>query len=149
MDSKERKIRKLLGNGYHLHISYENDLDNPEWILYREYADSKVYFSKDNEAIMSSKTNTIADLYEYAKKHHQMDEHSIMNKLNTIIAWIVMVISIVNFIALNNKILVGFILGIDTMLILYTILSHIIWSKNWNVRMLELKENLLKISKEK
>lgn len=149
MDSKERKIRKLLGNGYHLHISYENYLDNPEWILYRKYADSKVYFSKDNEAIMSSKTNTIADLYEYAKKHHQIDEHSIMNKLNTIIAWIVMVISIVNFIALNNKILGGFILGIDTMLILYTILSHIIWSKNWNVRMLELEENLLKISKEK
>lgn len=148
MKNKERKIRKLLGDKFHLCISYENSLDDPKWSLYRNYVDSKVYFSNDNKIIMSSETNTIDDLYEYAKEHHQIDEHFIMSKSNVIIAWIFMLITIINIILFKNDTLRGFIFGVDIMIIFYSILSHIIWNKNWKVRMLELRENLRKISSE-
>lgn len=148
MKNRERKIRKLLGDKFHLCISYENSLDDPKWSLYRNYVDSKVYFSNDNKIIMSSETNTIDDLYEYAKEHHQIDEHFIMSKSNVIIAWIFMLITIINIILFKNDILRGFIFGVDIMIIFYSILSYIIWNKNWKVRMLELRENLKKISSE-
>lgn len=40
VNNKERKIRKLIGDKFHLCISYENGLDDPKWSLYRNYVDS-------------------------------------------------------------------------------------------------------------
>lgn len=149
MNNKERKIRELLGDRFHLCISYEDGIDNPKWSLFRNYDDSKVYFSNDNEVIMSSETNTIDELYEYAKKHHKIDEHLSISKLNVIVAWIGMIVMTINFIFFKNEALRGFVLGIDFMIIIHCVVSHNIWNKNWKVRMMELRENFLKIQKER
>lgn len=141
MNSKDfGEIRKLLGRQFHLCISYDN-LINPKWSLYRNYIDSKVYFSEDNEVIMSSETNTIDELYEYAKKHNRIDEHFFIGKMFVIIASILFISMIINEAFFHNEMLTGFILGGDIMIICYSSISHIIWNNNYKVEMLELKEN--------
>ena len=147
--TKESEIRKLLGDRFHLCVSYEDGFDNPKWILFRNYDDSKVYFSNDNGVIMSSETNTIDELYEYAKSHHQIDEHFSIGRLNIIMAWVCMILMIINIILFKNETLRGLLIGIDLMIIIYSIVSHHIWNKNWKVRMLELRENFLRIQKER
>ena len=143
------EIRKLLGNDYHLSVKYsvfESKIQ--EWKLYRNYNDTRVYFSPDNKLIMSNETNTIDDLYNFAKKHHKIDEHLYMSKFNIIIAWLCLLLVILNIVFFKNDIIRGFILGIDFMIIVSSLVSHNIWNKNWKVNMLELQENLEKICKE-
>lgn len=144
---KEFEIRKLLGNEYHLSISYNEGLENPRWVLFRKYTDTKVYFSEDNEPIMSSEKNSINELYQYAKKHHKIDEHSFILKLNIIVAWVVLILMIINFLFFKNEIFRGLLLGIDLTIIFYSIVSHIIWEKNWKVSKEEWKENIKNLRK--
>ena len=146
---KISEIRALLGNDYHLSVKYsifESKIQ--EWKLYRNYNDTKVYFSPDNKLIMSNETNTIDDLYNFAKKHHKIDEHLYMSKFNIIIAFICMGLVILNIVFFNNDVLRGFIFGIDFMIIISSLLSHNIWNKNLKVNMLELQENFEKSCKE-
>ena len=144
-----KKIRKLLGNDYHLGIKYSAfESKIQEWKLYKNYNDTRVYFSPDNKAIMSNETNTIDDLYNFAKKHHKIDEHLYMSKFNIIIAWLCLLLVILNIVFFKNDIIRGFIFGIDFMIIVSSLVSHNIWNKNWKVNMLELQENLEKICKE-
>lgn len=50
---KEKKIRKLLGNQFHLCVdNYGN------WKLFRKYDNSKLYFSAENIDIMNSNNNS-------------------------------------------------------------------------------------------
>jgi len=140
MKDREKKIRKLLGTKFHLFTHYRADLEEPvEWALYRKYDDTKIFFSELNEAIMTSEKNTFDELYEFAKKHHEIDEHMFMSSLNVIIAWFTAIIVIINMIFFQNETLRGFLIGIDFMIIIYGMISHTIWNKNWYVRMNEIK----------
>lgn len=149
MNKLEIKARKLLGNRFHLCTSYDENFEIKEWHLYRNYDDSKVYFSSDNEEIMSNETNTLEELYEFAKKHHQIDEHFTIGKMNIFIAWLLMILTIINIIFIKNETLRGFIYGGDFMIILYSIVAHRIYIKNSDVRMLELKEYFIRHEKER
>lgn len=141
----ENKIRKLLGNEYHLSIHYKSDMNNYRWVLFKKYDDTKIYFSEDNEPIMSSETNTIDELYEYAKKHHKIDEHFTILKSSIFVACINLFVIVINIIFFNNQFIRGFIWGVDFVIILNSIILHIIWEHNWKVRQEILKENILKL----
>lgn len=142
---KINKIRSLLGNDYHLSVTYsifESKIH--EWQLYKNYNDARVYFSPDNKLIMSNETNTIDDLYNFAKKHHKIDEHLYMRIFNIIIAWLCLLLMILNTVFFENDIIRGFTFGIEFMIIVSSLVSHNIWNKNLKVNMLELQENYRK-----
>lgn len=136
----EFKIRKLLGNKYHLSISYESDWENPKWVLFKKIDDLYAYYSEDNKAIMSSETNTEDELYKFAKEHHEIDEHHFMGILNVILAWFVMIIIIIN-VFIQDATIRGFTYGIDFTIMIYCLISYRIYKKNSKIKMLERIEN--------
>lgn len=53
------------------HLTVEMDLENEyKWKLFLFHPNSEYYFSKYNRCILSSKTDTIEDLFEYLNKHN-------------------------------------------------------------------------------
>ena len=144
--NKEKEIRKLLGNRYHLTISYDKNLELERWILFRKYYDSKIYFSEDNEAIMSSDKNTWEELYEFAKKHHKVDDNMKTRRIIMIMAWINCFLSIANIFWGNKTIRTIVLVNDFDLLFIYITLTYF-WNKNLKVDMLELRENFEKCMK--
>ena len=136
---KYKKIRELLGNEYHLSVEMI-DFEHDKWVLFKKYDDSKVYFSKDNEPIMTSETHTYKQLYEFAKNHHKIDEHLVMNMVGIIFLLIAFILSAIN-IFLHSSTIRIIIWTTEIIIITENIISHNIWKKNWKVRMITLKEN--------
>ena len=139
-EKKIGKIRKLLGDRFHLGVGI--DIDGiKSWVLYKKYKDSKIYFSKDNTMIMSSETNTLDELMEFAKKHHKIDEHFVISKLITYMLWFAFVICVLNaFLWDSNYVRVGVIVT-DIIAIIIDVSMYFVWDKNWKVDMYELDEN--------
>lgn len=141
---KEKEIRKLLGNRYHLGVTYDGKITT--WSLFKKYENGDlIYYSNDNKAIMTSETHTVEELYEFAKKHHKIDEHFFMSRLNITIACINIILIIINIIFLKSDIIRGIIFGVDIIIVIDCMVAHIIWNKNWNVGMLELEENIKRL----
>lgn len=139
MKERERKIRKLLGNEYHLCSHYEG-LNLEKWFLFKNYKNPKIYFSDTNKPIMTSENNTTDDLYEFAKKHHKIDVTISIMTFNTIICFICAIALILNLIILENDFIRYFVLGIDLTVIVIDIIIYEISNHNFNVDMLEHKE---------
>lgn len=137
-------IRELLGNRYHFHEEYDENLNLVRWVLFRNYDDMRIFLSPDNKAIMSSEKNTLKDLYDYAKTHHVIDEHRFMSIFGIYYSIFALLLTFINIIFLNNDTLRGFIYGIDLTVILYCSISHKIWNKNWKIKTFELKENFIR-----
>lgn len=148
MNKEIRKIRKLLGDRFHLCVKYDDNVEPSEWHLFRRYGDAKVYFSKDNGEIMSSETNTLEDLMEFAKKHHKIDEHKAICELIIGIIYIAFIVIMLNIFLWNSNVIRVIVLTIDLICIIINIFSHIIWNKNWKVDMYELDENYKQTLKE-
>ncbi len=140
------KIRKMLRNDYHLCVEHKED-GKIGWSLYRNYIDSRVYFSKDNKAILTSKTNTYEELYKYAKEHRKYDLDRMLGITMIIVSCILVILSIVN-IFIGNICLRGFLFGANTIIIAVSIISFNVFNKNSNVEFLELKENLERLENE-
>ena len=69
----EYKIRKWLGDRYHLNteITFKEDKTKIEkWKLFRVYPN---WMTDGSEPIMTSKTHTDKELIEFAKKHRKYD----------------------------------------------------------------------------
>lgn len=142
----ENKIRRLLGNEYHLCVNYifVNPCDNIiQWKLFKQYTDSDIYFSKDNKPIMDSEHNTEKELLQFAKEHHKIDEYRAMAIARIIILWLVCILSIINVI-INKKEIRYTCLTIDFVLVLETIISQLIRNYNQKVDMILIKEGMLK-----
>lgn len=140
---RESEIRRLLGNDYHLGVSHVQE--SLKWVLFKNYADSKVYFSKDNEAIMSSQTNTEEELYEFAKTHSKKDYNTIGNKVIAVSLIFIYFISILNLF-IGGK-LSQFILTSDFWLLTWLLVNSKIYNHNWKITMLELNENWQRVKK--
>jgi hypothetical protein len=138
---RENKIRKLLGNKYHLSISYEPDMEHYHWVLFKKYDDPFIYYCDANKEIMSSDKNTEDELYEFAKAHHEIDEHRFMSILNIIMTWIAFILMIVN-IFIKDTTIRGFAYGIDFMVVIYVVISYKIQMKNIKVKWLNKTEPL-------
>lgn len=134
---KEKQIRKLLGDYYHLGIEYK-DNNIIKWSLYKKYKDLNIYFSKENQPIMTSENNTEEELFEFAKLHHRKDYNKQGSKIIRISLIVVLVISIIN-IFFNGK-FTQFVLVSVLWLIIWMISNNNVFNTNWKVDMLELKE---------
>ncbi len=94
---KTEKIRKNLGDNFHLGMEY--DLDNEKnwyiksWKLFEEYDNPKVYFSKDNTPLMDSEHDTLDELYEFSKQVKEYDEATIKTIVNITMIMIVFIIA--------------------------------------------------------
>ena len=139
MLNKINEIRELLGDEYHLSVIY--DPEEPQWVLYRNYLDTQVYFSEDNEAIMSSKTNTYDELYKFAKEHHKVDGFKIELYTYQIIAVLMFILNIVNF-KIKIEMITGFIYGVDLMIIVGCLIKAIVFNKNDKVDMRNIQEQV-------
>lgn len=148
MSEKESKIRKFLGNEYHLCSHYEG-LNLEKWYLFKNYKNPKIYFSDINKPIMTSENNTIDDLYEFAKKHHKIDVTKSILMVNTIICFVSMIVLVLNIIFFNNDFIRYFILGIDIAIIIIDIVIYKASNHNFDVDMLEYKEMLRDINENK
>ena len=131
----ESKIRKLLGNDYHLgvEINWNNyDYEITNWKLFRRYNDSKMYFSTDNKAIMTSEENTEEELLKFAKEYHKYNYTRVHGSYRTIVAAIVAIVLIAN-IFINNSYIRAIGLSIDTCLIIDSFISFIIINHNQRI----------------
>jgi hypothetical protein len=109
MNKKIRKIRRLLGNDYHLSETLDMEKGN-SWVLYSTCNNNPIYyFSKYNKPIMTSEKNTLDELYTFAKKHHKLNDYLVSFVLS-IYAWFVFILSILN-IFICSKWVNGFVLG--------------------------------------
>lgn len=138
MNKKMRKIRKLLGEDYH--ICETLDIENGNsWVLYSTCNNNSIYyFSKYNKPIMTSEKNTLDELYTFAKKHHKLNGYLVSFVLS-IYAWFVFILSILN-IFICSKWVRGFAVGSDVGILLYSIVEYIIATHNLKVEKLEFKE---------
>ena len=133
---KEAKIRKMLGNDYHL---FNNNRD--EWKLFRQYKDFDLYFCEENKPIMTSETHTEEELYKYAKKNRKYDIESVNNSINIIVAWLCCLVLIINaFIKIEW--LRYFIWGVDFYLIINCIYRIILLEHNNKVFKNQINEEL-------
>lgn len=131
----ESKIRKLLGNDYHLGVEMNWNNDGYEittWKLFRRYNDSKMYFSTDNKAIMTSEENTEEELLKFAKENHKYDYTRVHGIFRVIVAAIVAIILLAN-VFINNSYIRTIGLSIDTYLIIDSFISFIIINHNQRI----------------
>ncbi len=140
MNKKMRKIRKLLGEDYH--ICETLDIENGNsWVLYSTCNNNSIsYFSKYNKPIMTSEKNTLDELYAFAKRHHKLNGYLVSFVL-LIYAWFVFILSILN-VFICSKLVNGFVLGSCVGVLLYSIVEGIISEHNLKVKKLEYKELL-------
>ena len=146
MNEKEIKIRKLLGNEYHLCVEHDENMKIKTWVSIKKYKNPQIYFSDINKPIMTSENNTIDDLYEFAKKHHKIDVTKSILMVNTIIYFVSMIVLTLNIIFFNNDFIRYFILGMDIATIIIDIAIYKARNHNFDVDMLEYKEMLRDIN---
>lgn len=130
MEKDYSKVRKLLGDNYHLKMEYKDK--KVSWVLFRKYDDPKIYFSKDNRPIMTSETNTYEELLEYAKKHRKYNLERILSVQFMVSSSLLLIISIIN-IFINNIGIRYFLLGANFITLLTLLTISIISRRNFNV----------------
>ena len=141
----EFKIRKWLGDNYHLHISISGtNWEDESWKLFRKYPG---YLTDDSKPIMTSETNTDEELYKFAKKHRRFETNPTKNGLLVILAFFAMLIPFIN-IFLNNDYLKMFFYGTQVMIWFIALPTFILIEHNITVDEKETLE-ILKELKEK
>lgn len=139
---KYSKIRKLLGKDYHLSVTC--NFEGPDdWALFKKYNDPKIYFSKDNDPIMTSEENTIEDLLAFAKQHHKIDEHFALSYFRIAMLSLAVILAIVNCF-INSSIVRTIIYTTDILLLIECFISNKIWDKNFEVEKRETLSTLFK-----
>lgn len=136
---REKEIRKLLGNDYHLSVEM-TDGEVMQWVLFRNYNDTTIYFSKDNKPIMRSGQNTEEELYEFAKKHHRPDGDKTKHIIRITCSLAIWILSIVN-IYLSIDLINVFNLTSCLWILIWAMVDHRLFEANWKIDMLELEEN--------
>lgn len=138
---KELKIRRLLGNNYHLWVNLKED-GTYAWKLYRKYNNSDLYFSKFNKAIMTSEDSTEKDLLKFAKKNREYDYSEIDGHINLAIAWINFILALIN-IFFNNYTMRIIILSTCIHTLIKGFTGMYVSDKKFNNNMKRLKEEAI------
>ena len=138
----EKKIRGMLGDKYHLCSNNDG-----EWVLYRYYQDPDIYFSKDNKAIMSYKTHSEEDLYEYLKAHREWNLDLIMTKTISAMLLVVWVMAIFNIFK-HSDILKLIIISCFLPNIIISLMMSIVRCHNIKVRYRDLMYNVKRVTNE-
>nr|DAE91239.1 MAG TPA: hypothetical protein [Caudoviricetes sp.] len=133
---KEKKIRKLLGNQFHLCVdNYGN------WKLFRKYDNSKLYFSAENIDIMNSNNNSEKELLRFAKKNRRYDADKVIFNTTLTIVWLNVILASVN-IFINSEVIRGFILGIDFLVLWQSLIKMVVSNHNLKCKTKALKEKI-------
>ena len=141
----EYKIRKWLGNKYHLYVSLSgNKLENTEWKLFRKYPG---YLKDGSKAIMTSETHSEKELYKFAKKHRYFNPEKVILKIVQFFACIGLVMSINNYYSENDSYRMFF-LGFETVIITISIIMFFVYCHNTSVDKLELTELFKELKEE-
>lgn len=133
---KEKKIRKLLENQFHLCVdNYGN------WKLFRKYDNSKLYFSAENIDIMNSNNNSEKELLRFAKKNRRYDADKVIFNTTLTIVWLNVILASVN-IFINSEVIRGFILGIDFLALWQSLIKMVVSNHNLKCKTKALKEKI-------
>ena len=98
---KEIKIRRLLGDNYHLYVSREEN--KTTWKLFEKFKLPEfIYMSEENKPIMTSEDSPEKDLLKFAKKHGTYDFEKACLEKTKIIAHIAFIMAIVNLLFIRS-----------------------------------------------
>ena len=138
---KELKIRRLLGNNYHLYIKFEED-GTYKWKLYRRYSDKDLYFSKFNKAIMTSEDSTEKDLLKFAKKNREYDYSEIEGCVDFTISLIMCILAVINLFIKSNTMAI-IIISTSIHIFIKSLIRMDVNDKKFNNNMKRLKEEAI------
>ena len=138
---KELKIRRLLGNNYHLCVELKED-GTCKWELYRRYSDKDLYFSKFNKAIMTSEDSTEKDLLKFAKKNREYDYIEIDGHINLAVSLITFILAIINLF-LRNHTMAIIILSTGIHTLIKSFVRMHVYEKNFDNKMKRSKEEVI------
>lgn len=104
---KEKKIRKLLGERFHLYVD-----NHGNWKLFRKYSDLEIYLSNENTEIMNSENNSEKELLKFAKKNRKYNVEKSITTITLVILWLAAGLAFIN-IFISSEVIRGFVFGID------------------------------------
>lgn len=133
---KEKKIRKLLGERFHLHVD-----NHGNWKLFRKYNDLEIYFSNENTEIMNSEDNSEKELLKFAKKNRKYNVEKSITNITSVILWLAAGLAFVN-IFISSEIIRGFVLGIDLLAVCQVLIKSIVKEHNFNQTNKDLVEEI-------
>lgn len=73
-----KELNSILDNNY-FHVSTSIQGDKVEWSIFYKNLDEKEYFSNDNKFLLTSKENTISDIYELRDRFERAKEKEFMD----------------------------------------------------------------------
>ena len=135
---KEFKIRRLLGDDFHLNVELKENGET-NWSLYRYYEDKSLYYDRNNKPIMTSEDSTEKDLLKFARKNHIYDFEGLHTKKGLYISIALLVLCIIN-VFIKSKFLYGMFYGTTIYLWIDLILNWVVGDHNFKINMNLLKD---------
>lgn len=138
----EYKIRRWLDNRYHLNTEKtfkEDKFEIESWKLFQVHPN---WMTDGSKPIMTSETHTDKELMKFAKKNKIYNLNISQSFVLVIIAWINVLISIINSIFLSSTFIRGFMYGINFVIFISSIINSILLSHNRKINDKEFKEKM-------
>lgn len=133
---KEKKIRKLLGERFHLYVD-----NHGNWKLFRKYNDLEIYLSNENTEIMNSEDNSEKELLKFSKKNRKYNVEKSITTITSVILWLAAGLAFVN-IFISSEVIRGFVLGIDLLAVCQVLIKSIAKEHNFNLANKDLVEEI-------
>lgn len=133
---KEKKIRKLLGERFHLYVD-----NHGNWKLFRKYSDLEIYLSNENTEIMNSENNSEKELLKFAKKNRKYNVEKSITTITLVILWLAASLAFIN-IFISSEVIRGFVLGIDLLAVCQVLIKSIAKEHNFNQTNKDLVEEI-------
>lgn len=133
---KEKKIRKLLGERFHLYVD-----NHGNWKLFRKYSDLEIYLSNENTEIMNSENNSEKELLKFAKKNRKYNVEKSITTITLVILWLAAGLAFIN-IFISSEVIRGFVFGIDLLAVCQTLIKSISREHNFNQTNKDLVEEI-------
>ena len=123
---KEFKIRKMLGDRFHLYTDSKGN-----WVLFRKFY-GDLYFSEQNKPIMTNETHSGKDLLKFARKNREYNVLLILSGFRVMLAIINVILCFTN-VFLHINALRWVTMGINFVIITECIVHFIINDHNWKI----------------
>lgn len=133
---KEKKIRKLLGERFHLYVDNHGNCK-----LFRKYSDLEIYLSNENTEIMNSENNSEKELLKFAKKNRKYNVEKSITTITLVILWLAAGLAFIN-IFISSEVIRGFVLGIDLLAVCQVLIKSIAKEHNFNQTNKDLVEEI-------
>ena len=142
----EDKIRKWLGNRYHLNVELtflEDKTSIEKWKLFKVY---EGWMHDNSDAIMTSETHTEEELFKFAKEHRRYDLSIVGSKAMSVVAFFNLILVFLN-IWFRTNFIRGFVWGVDFTIVVVCFVKMFYLKKNEKVEEKEFREKMEAIFK--